>query len=91
MPATKKKPNRKTLKRSSRKPVTPDDLKQLKFIGDPQISPDGSLITFVHKHDGEKNAYHSDLWMADTTGKHSKAPATSSRTEALRWGRPTMR
>ncbi len=52
--------------RSKRSLVTPEDLHDLVFVSDPQISPDGSRILFTHKTIGERNAYETSLWMVPT-------------------------
>ncbi len=40
------------------------------FVGDPQISPDGSRILFSRKHiDAEKNKYVTNLFSVDLQGK----------------------
>ena len=49
-----------------RKPVTPEDLKELVFVSDPQVNPDGSRVLFTRKTIGEKNAYETSLWMVST-------------------------
>jgi dipeptidyl aminopeptidase/acylaminoacyl peptidase len=47
------------------------DLAKIKAVSDPQISPDGKRVAFVHTTmDFEKDAYVNDIWLADTaTGK----------------------
>ncbi|MDG2201376.1 MAG: S9 family peptidase [Phycisphaerales bacterium] len=49
-----------------RKPVTPEDLKELVFVSDPQVSPDGSRVLFTRKTIGDKNAYETSLWTVST-------------------------
>ena len=42
------------------------DLRNLRFVSDPQVSPNGERIAFVHTTmDYEKNDYMSSLWTAD--------------------------
>ncbi len=54
---------------TTRRPVCPDDLFNLTFIGDVAISPDGGTICYVQtRMDRETNEYQSDLWTAPTTG-----------------------
>ncbi len=57
-----------TAGRGKRSPVVPEDLKEFRFVGSPQVSPDGAQIVFVRKHVGEKNEYVTNLWMVDTRG-----------------------
>jgi dipeptidyl aminopeptidase/acylaminoacyl peptidase len=52
-----------------KRPITPEDLLSLQFVGDPQIHPDGSLILFSKKHiDAEKNKYVTNLFTVDLDG-----------------------
>lgn len=48
--------------------VTADDLLQLTFVGDAQISPDGQQILFARKTINDRNAYVSQLWTVDADG-----------------------
>ena len=49
-----------------RRPITIQDLLHLKFISDPQISPDGSKVIFSVKTINEdKNQYNAHLFMAN--------------------------
>jgi dipeptidyl aminopeptidase/acylaminoacyl peptidase len=59
------------LKTSLRKIVI-EDLLKLKFVSDPQMSPDGTRVVFVVKTvNAEKNNYFSHLWMVGTQGRTS--------------------
>jgi dipeptidyl aminopeptidase/acylaminoacyl peptidase len=50
----------------SKRKVEIQDLARLKFVHDPQISPNGDLIVFgVEQVDLEQNGYFSHLWMAE--------------------------
>jgi dipeptidyl aminopeptidase/acylaminoacyl peptidase len=52
--------------RVSKRGITIKDLLRLKFVTDPQMSPDGNLVAFTVKTvDVEKNCYFSHLWMAE--------------------------
>ncbi len=47
--------------------IVVEDLWRLRFVGDPQVSPDGSRVAFVvTETDVEHNAYRSAIWVADT-------------------------
>lgn len=46
-----------------------DDLLRIVFVGDPQISPDGSRILFSRKHINEKNKYITNLYTVDMEGR----------------------
>ncbi len=78
MPATKKKTTKRTARRSKQRPFTPEDLLKFRFLGDPQISPDGSRILFTRKHAGEKNEFASNLWMVETSRENKPQQFTSS-------------
>ena len=78
MPATKKKITKRPARRSNQRPFTPEDLQKFIFLGDPQISPDGSRILFTRKHAGEKNEYATNLWMVETSDKVKPQQFTSS-------------
>ena len=77
MPTKKKRPSR-TRAKSRKQPITPEDLQKLRFLGDPQMSPDGSRIAFVRKHMGDKNDYVSNIWVADTNGESAPRQFTSA-------------
>ena len=46
-----------------------DDLLKLRWIADPQISPDGSRIAFtLVRVDPDEDEYRTDLWLANVPG-----------------------
>lgn len=49
--------------------MKPEDLQNLVFLGDPQISPDGERILFSHKKVNQKNKYVTNLYSVDLDGK----------------------
>lgn len=49
--------------------ISPDDLLKFQWLSDPQISPDGEQVLFTRKVVGEKNAYETAVWIADTDGR----------------------
>jgi dipeptidyl aminopeptidase/acylaminoacyl peptidase len=51
-----------------KRPIKADDLLRIKFVGDPQISPDGSRILFVRKVINDKNKYVANLCTVDLDG-----------------------
>jgi dipeptidyl aminopeptidase/acylaminoacyl peptidase len=52
----------------SKRRITIEDLLRLKFVADPQMSPDGKRVIFTVKTvDAEKNRYLSHLWMVEVT------------------------
>jgi len=59
---------------TTRRPVRPDDLFKLTFIGDVAISPDRGTICYVQtRMDRETNEYRSDLWTIPATGRVGEA------------------
>lgn len=52
----------------AKRPIKPEDLHRIVYLGDPQISPDGSRILFAHKKINDKNAYVSNLFTVDLEG-----------------------
>jgi Tol biopolymer transport system component len=50
-------------------PVVPESLYEMKFVEDPRISPDGSMVAFVvAQADPDRNVYDRQIWMASTDG-----------------------
>ena len=53
----------------AKRKITIEDLLSLKWVSDPQLSPDGSRIAFVQTvADGEADTYRSHLWVAPVDG-----------------------
>lgn len=74
--------------RSTRRPITPEDLRNFQLLGDPQISPDGTTIIFTHKKVGEKNDYQTNLWIVAADGRESSIPrpfTAGNRDASPRW------
>ena len=58
--------------------ITAADLYALRFVGDPQTSPDGARVAFVvTMADEERNDYRSRIWDAPTDGSRPPRPLTS--------------
>lgn len=51
-----------------KRPIRPEDLLRIVFVGDPQISPDGSKVLFSKKVITDKNKYLSHVCTVDITG-----------------------
>ena len=74
-----------TATRTKRTAVTPEDLHELTFVSDPQISPDGERVLFTHKRIGKKNAYDTELWMVPADGGTPHAFTHGPRDGSGRW------
>jgi dipeptidyl aminopeptidase/acylaminoacyl peptidase len=59
---------------------THDDIWLMKRLGPPQVSPDGRwLVVAVAEPSYDENATLSDLWLIDTSARHSSRRLTSTR------------
>ena len=61
----------------ARRAITADDLGRLVVVSDPQPSPDGKRVVYVHQHLGEKNEKINALWHAAADGKGKPRPFTA--------------
>ncbi|HEY8599442.1 MAG TPA: hypothetical protein VIL85_13475, partial [Thermomicrobiales bacterium] len=58
--------------------ITAQDLFALRFVGDPQVSPDGSQVAFVVTTiDADADDYRSRIWLVATDGAGKARPLTS--------------
>ena len=56
-----------------KRPIVSEDLLQLRFASDPQISPDGRRVAYALTHiDAETKAYKTDLYVIDTETRQSR-------------------
>jgi len=73
---------------AQKRSITEKDIFQFNWIGDPQISPDGSRVAFVKVTvDGKKTGYNTAIWSVSmrgdeqprrmTDGKHDSSPRWS--------------
>src|SRR5262245_21978472 len=76
-----------TLVARSKRPITETDLFQFTWIGDPQVSPDGSRVVFVRVNvNARKDGYDSALFVAATTGdEQPRRLTTGPRDSSPRW------
>ena len=67
--------------------ITEKDLFAFVWIGDPQVSPDGSRVVHVRVTVNEKkDGYDTSIWMAPTTGEEAPRQLTSGpHDSAPRW------
>ena len=52
-----------------KRPIKAEDLLRIVFVGDPQISPDGTRILFTRKSINDKNKYITNLCTVDLGGQ----------------------
>ena len=71
----------------SKRPITDKDLFRFQWIGDPQISADGSRVAFVRVTVNEKkDNYDTALWMVSTAGSDAPVRLTTGKHDAQpRW------
>ncbi len=68
-------------------PVKPRDLRKIVFVSDPQMSPDGSKVAYVHTSiNYELNDYVKHIWVHDIdTGRDTQFTAGDGRDSNPRW------
>lgn len=72
--------------------VRPDDLLRLVSVADPQLSPDGNHIAFVHKSVGPAKARRTAIHLASTTGAIRTRELSAGPRDAMpRWSPDGMR
>lgn len=71
----------------SQHPVKPRDLRKFVFVSDPQMSPDGSKVAYVHTSiDFKENDYVKHIWLHDVaTGMNSQFTYGSGKDTFPRW------
>jgi dipeptidyl aminopeptidase/acylaminoacyl peptidase len=72
---------------TTQRAMTPQDLTRIRFVSDPQISPDGRCVAFVVTMlDAERDEYHANIWMVDTaSGPPRRFTTGSGRDTTPRW------
>src|SRR5512145_2458632 len=71
----------------SRRAMTPQDITRIRFISDPQLSPDGRRVAFVVTTLSEdQDEYLSNIWVVGTAGGDPRRFTTGpKRDTAPRW------
>ncbi|HEY0367812.1 MAG TPA: DPP IV N-terminal domain-containing protein, partial [Pyrinomonadaceae bacterium] len=66
--------------------ITEKDLFSFNWIGDPQISPDGSRVAFVRVTvNDKKDGYNTAIWSVDTTSGEPHQLTAGTRDTSPRW------
>src|SRR6516165_6613038 len=73
----------------SKRPITEKDLFRFQWIGDPQVSPDGSQVVFVRVNvNDKKDRYETSLWTVATDGSSQPRRLTNGKHDSdPRWSR----
>lgn len=75
-----------TLAAQQRRPITEQDLARLRWIADPQISPDGRQVAYVLVTVNEKDdRYDTSIWTVSTEGGAPRRLTAGPRDAAPRW------
>jgi len=71
----------------TKRSITDKDLFRFQWIGDPQVSPDGSRVVFVRVAVNEKkDNYDTALWMVSTSGSDAPVRLTAGKRDSQpRW------
>jgi dipeptidyl aminopeptidase/acylaminoacyl peptidase len=71
----------------SRRAMTPQDITRIRFLSDPQLSPDGRRVAFIVTTLSEdQDEYLSNIWLVDTAGGAPRRFTTGpKRDTAPRW------
>src|SRR4051812_21468346 len=77
----------RTLLAQSRRPLQPDDIFELKTVGDPRISPDGAWVAYtVSALDRKEDSSDTDIYMVSTGGGSAVRLTGSKKAEnSPRW------
>lgn len=72
---------------AEKRAMSVDDMWSMKRIGDTALSPDGTHIVFsLTEYDMEKNASHTELWLAPTSGGEPQQLTYHEKSSSLpRW------
>lgn len=66
--------------------LTPQDLFRFAYLGDAQVSPDGSLVAYVHERlDQEQDKVLSEVWVVPASGGEPRKLTAGPRDRLPRW------
>jgi dipeptidyl aminopeptidase/acylaminoacyl peptidase len=74
-------------------PMTPQDLTRIRFVSDPQVSPDGQRLAFVVTTlSDDKDQYLANIWMVDTAAGEPRRFTTGPKRDTKpRWSPDSTR
>ena len=71
---------------AGQRPITEKDLFQFTWIGDPQVSPDGSQVAFVRVVvNDKKDDYDTSIWTVSTRGGEPRMLTSGTRDTSPQW------
>ena len=70
---------------AQKRSITEKDLFQFQWIGNPQISSDGSQVAFVRIIVGEKQQYETSIWSVSTAGGESRKLTSGKHDSGPQW------
>ncbi len=68
-----------------KRPIRPEDLLRIVFVGDPQLNPSGERVLFSKKTITDKNKYLSHLWTVDLGGNLQQWTQGEKSASSGRW------
>ncbi|MCB9458816.1 MAG: S9 family peptidase [Anaerolineaceae bacterium] len=71
---------------TEKRPITVEDLTKIIYVSDPQISPDGQWIAFVHTTpNANEKRYTTQIWLAATDGSGTRQLTRGGKDSSPRW------
>lgn len=71
---------------ATKRPMREDDLLDLVWIADPQMSPDGRFVAFTRVEvDRKEDTYRTSLWLVATAGGEARSLTSGPRDSQPRW------
>lgn len=71
---------------AEKRPITIEDIYQIQNVEDPQISPDGQWVAYVHMTiDKFENTYKRNIWLVSTSGGKPSQLTRSGKDTTPRW------
>jgi len=68
-----------------RRKITPEDIREFRLVSDPQISPNGETVVFVHKRADKPNTFRTELWTVPSAGGAARSFTSSGKDAKPRW------